>query len=284
VTPGKDPVTHGKDRLINNQDTRYKKQKIKEKNKKMKKLLFTLIACVLCLGMVGGAFAYFTDVETSQDNSLQAGTLNMQIKDADEPYGDTPVSATFVSPSNWAPGDEFVTAPVTFKNVGTIEIRYIFGRFCGLHQEDGANPDPEGAGSPNNIANYIVLVSYLEKATGSADFYEEEFDEGNANAYLEYWGFPQVGYITLADLVAANPAGESVKTGLWFFDGGNDPTIPPLPVGGTAQIKFKFKLLESTNNNYQGDIASFRVDFVAAQTQVDLDASITEPVGPAYIP
>jgi predicted ribosomally synthesized peptide with SipW-like signal peptide len=243
------------------------------------------MALVLCAGSVGAAFAYFTDVETSQSNTLQAGILDMQIKDADEPYGDTPVSASFSAPLGWAPGDTFTTDPVTFNNVGNIDIGYIFGRFCELVQTNGDNPDAEGSGPPNNIADYIVLESYLEKATGST-FHEEVFDVGNANAYLAYWGFPTVGYITLADLVAANPAGGSAKTCLWFFDGGNDPTTPPLPVNGTAQLKFKFKLLESTPNQYQGDIASFRIDFVGTQAvdpgSYDFDAAITEALGVLY--
>jgi predicted ribosomally synthesized peptide with SipW-like signal peptide len=250
----------------------------------LKKILFTSMACVLCLGLIGGAFAYFTDVETSTGNAMTAGTLNMQISDINQGFRDTPVSASFVSPAGWAPGDEFVTDPVTFKNVGSIDIRYIFGRFCELHIVDGTPVEFAGASINGTIADKIILVSYLEKATGSADFYEEVFTEANANAYLAYWGLPQVGYITLADLVTANPVGESVKTCLWFFDGGNDPTNPPLPVGGTAQIKFKFKLLETTTNAYQGDTASFRVDFVGTQTQLNLDDSITEPVGDLYIP
>jgi predicted ribosomally synthesized peptide with SipW-like signal peptide len=250
----------------------------------VKKVLFAAIACVLCLGLIGGAFAYFTDVETSTGNQMSAGTLNMQISDNNQGFRDTPVSASFVTPGGWAPGDEFVTDPVTFKNIGSIDIRYIFGRFCELGQFDGATPDAEGAGSANDIANYIVLVSYFEKAEGSADFSEELFSEANANAYLNFWGFPEVGYITLADLVAANPAGTSAKTCLWFFDGGNDPTVPPLPVGGTAQIKFKFKFLESATNVYQGDYATFRVDFVGTQTELELDDSITELVGDLYVP
>jgi len=246
----------------------------------MKKILFMLLACMLAVSLVGGAFAYFTDVEYSTGNIMGAGTLDIEIGDNDEGYSNSPVSATFNSPANLAPGQSFTTGIVYFRNVGTIDIRYIFGRFCNLVEEDGIVTDSEGPGSLNDIAKFLKFVSYSEKANGSADFYEEVFDVANANAYLAFWGFPQVGYITLADLVAANPAGSSTKTGLWFFDGGNDPTNPPLPAGGTAQIRFTFELLASATNAYQGDIATFEVDFVAAQTDADLDASITEPMGP----
>ncbi|MDD5095604.1 MAG: TasA family protein [Dehalococcoidia bacterium] len=246
----------------------------------MKKILMSLLLVGVVVALMGGGlFAYFTDVEKSQNNSFQAGTLDMQIGDNNEGYGDVAVSASFTSPAALAPGDEFETSPVYFKNTGTIPIRYIFGTVTNLVQTGGTNPDAEGSSSADNIADYIKLVSYSEQATGSATFYEEAFDVTNANAYLLFWGLTQKGYITLADLLAANLAGSSVKTGLWCFDGGNDPTNPPLPVGGTAAIKFKFQLLPQTTNVYQGDLVTFDVYFTAAQTNELLDASITESVG-----
>jgi spore coat-associated protein N len=45
----------------------------------MKKLLFVVMACVLCIGLVGGAFAYFDDTETSYGNTFTAGTLDLKI-------------------------------------------------------------------------------------------------------------------------------------------------------------------------------------------------------------
>lgn len=39
-----------------------------------KKILFTLMAVVLALGVIGGVLAYFTDVEISIANTFTAGT------------------------------------------------------------------------------------------------------------------------------------------------------------------------------------------------------------------
>ena len=44
-----------------------------------KKLLFAIMAVVLCVGLVGGAFSYFTAKVPDTNNVLQAGTLSMQI-------------------------------------------------------------------------------------------------------------------------------------------------------------------------------------------------------------
>jgi len=73
-----------------------------------KKLLFAIMAIVLCVGLVGGAFSYFTDTVTSNSNTLQAGTLDIQIANPGGTYGNGPVTASFVSPSGWAPGQFFV--------------------------------------------------------------------------------------------------------------------------------------------------------------------------------
>lgn len=86
----------------------------------MKKILFSMMTMVLVVGMVGaGAFAYFYDVETSAANTFTAGTLNLELADGDEGWGDG-VTATWASPANWAPG-ETVTATVNLINVGTVD-------------------------------------------------------------------------------------------------------------------------------------------------------------------
>ena len=241
----------------------------------MKKLLFVLIAGVLCAGMVGGAFAYFTDVERSNANVFQAGTLDMQIADNNQGYSDSPVTASFNSPVGLAPGQTFTTDPVSFSNVGSIGIPFIFGKF------DITNE------TQVNMAKQFKLVSYGEKSStpgwvASNDelldpdgYWVESFGTANANAYLDFWGFTQVGYITLYDLEAGTPAGSSVKTGMWFFDNGS-PTNQALPVGGTAQLRFTFQFLPTATNEFQGDSVSFDVYFVGAQTDANLDASITD--------
>ena len=96
----------------------------------MKKILLSVMTLVLVLGLVGaGAFAYFSDVETSQNNAFQAGTLNMQIRDVNESWHDgTPVTASWTTPDGWAPGQEFTTDLISLKNVGSIDAIYIYIR------------------------------------------------------------------------------------------------------------------------------------------------------------
>jgi spore coat-associated protein N len=80
----------------------------------MKKLLVSLMSMVMVIAMVGGgAFAYFTDSETSTGNSFTAGTLDLKLNGADAPV---------VKPIDWAnkqPGDSG-TYTFNVQNAGSL--------------------------------------------------------------------------------------------------------------------------------------------------------------------
>ena len=78
----------------------------------MKKILFAVIALVLCLGMVGGAFAYFSDTATSVNNTFSAGDVDVTIG------GEL---AAGVLLTGMAPGDE-VTKTMWVQNDGSLPI------------------------------------------------------------------------------------------------------------------------------------------------------------------
>ena len=83
----------------------------------MKKFLLSALVMVLALGLVGaGAFAYLQDTETSSGNSFTAGTLDLGLEGAGSTGG---TSATWVSPTNWAPGDT-QAGTINVNNEGTI--------------------------------------------------------------------------------------------------------------------------------------------------------------------
>ena len=87
---------------------------IKAKNKIMKKILIAVMACALCLGLMGGAFAYFNDTETSTGNTFSAGTMDISLG-----------TATYSSGiGNMAPGDT-VTVTVDVTSDGTLSLDYV---------------------------------------------------------------------------------------------------------------------------------------------------------------
>jgi len=245
-----------------------------------RKVLASLLVIAVVAGLVSaGTWAYFSDVETSEDDVFQAGTLNMEIADNDEEWFDgTPVTASWTSPAGLRPGQEFTTDFIRLKNVGSIDADYVYMRLASLSQVDGVEAEPEGPGSVNNIATKIELVSITEYSPNYG-WDTTTFDTDTANVWLAYWGTTQDGSISLSDLVyAANPGGTSAQTGLYLYLASG---APYLPVGGIAQIQMTFKLMENTTNEYQGDRCTFNVDFIASNAgTADIDASITEPLSP----
>ncbi len=80
----------------------------------MKKILGLTITALLVIGVIGaGTYAYFSDTESSTDNILTAGTLDLNINAGN-------IAVTTLSVSNVAPGD-FGSDNSTLKNVGSLE-------------------------------------------------------------------------------------------------------------------------------------------------------------------
>jgi predicted ribosomally synthesized peptide with SipW-like signal peptide len=257
----------------------------------MKKVLFALIACVLCAGMVGGAFAYFTDVEKSTGNTASAGTIDIQLADNNQGFTNAGVTASFnIGPL--APGQTATTGAIAIKNVGSLAISEVYARFAGLTETDGTPGNIEGnVPGTCDISKYLILQNYQESGDGVNWAVEDFTDTVNANAYLAYWngtdgsnwnlgagaGLAEDGSISLADLVAANAFGSGDHlTTFRLFDGGNYLPTPCLPTGGIVYVKFTFKLVESVPNSYQGDSATYTVDFIAAARGVYPDDSLDE--------
>jgi len=254
-----------------------------------KKILASIFVIgILALAMGYGTYSYFSDTETSTENQISAGVLNIQIKDADQGFWDgTPVTASMSSPAGGLkPGQEFWTNVIELKNVGTIDAWYVYLHFYALACSEGTNPESERPGDVNYLMYQIVvneIWEYSPNMNGVGGTTTTTFDTATANSWLAFWGAPQDGSISLYDIVVyGEPAGSSSKTSfrLHTGDGINSATghpwhqdYPYLPVGSTVQIQFKFKLLEDTDNRAQGDICSFNVDFIATQT-IEVDSVI----------
>ncbi len=235
----------------------------------MKKILFGIMAIVLCVGLIGGAFAYFTDVAPSTGNTMTAGTLNLLIStDGGTNYYDS-AGAVISSPPGWAPGTQFTSDPIWLKNSGSIDAQNVFGTVC--------MPNDSVAG----FSNQIKIVSIADYIPGKG-WETSTFDEATANIWLAFWGAPATkGYLTLADMwYYGNPGGSSIKTGFYFYDMFSNNTTPFLGAGKTAAVQFTFELLKSTTNAYQGVSTTFELDFTASQFRdADLDTYITQPLG-----
>jgi predicted ribosomally synthesized peptide with SipW-like signal peptide len=83
----------------------------------VKKILFSIMAVGLAIGLVGGAFAYFSDTATSTTNSFTAGTLSITNSEL--------TGATAFTIPNMAPGDVSPEYSVIIRNDGSINLGWL---------------------------------------------------------------------------------------------------------------------------------------------------------------
>ena len=207
-----------------------------------------ILASLIIIGILGfalgwGTYSYFSDTGYSYNNTFQAGTLNLQLEDADESYADN-VYYTWNSPSNWAPG-ETVFAELNMTNVGSVGAKLVGIR--GVDLEDGGLAD-------------VVLITEVWYSEGDppvqynvTDYYIGVFDaDGDGN-------------LTLREFVTSPHS-------MLFWEGGWPPTADYLkPDGANYQIfKLEFTFAPWAGNDYQGKWARFDLRVVAFQTHLQV--------------
>lgn len=114
------------------------------------------MACVLCVGLAGGALAYFTASASAAPNTFSSGTLILDLSNASQPGPN--VTSTWTSPANWAPGQN-VTASLSAKNTGTIPVDQMYFMFGNL-----SNNVPNNGSA--NMMNEIIVTSLTETFDG----------------------------------------------------------------------------------------------------------------------
>jgi spore coat-associated protein N len=222
----------------------------------LKKLLISLIAVIVCAGMVGSTLAYFTDVETSTGNTFTAGTLDLQIKDNSmwdpDPWGDG-VDQTWVM-ANMIPGVSTVTNYVALRNTGSIAEDHVEISFDNAIDEQtappGSNPvesDSNPASEARDLAEWLQVTSMLYSGIDLKTVIEATpgYDV-NSNGWLDL------------DDLARSPA--------IIADGGPlDNLTPPRLTGGEASLHMTVKFNAGATNDIQGDTLITTVYFTLNQ-------------------
>ena len=216
---------------------------------KLGKIGMAFLALTLCLAVVGAGFAYFSDTETSLGNTFTAGTLNMQIADSDEGWNDgSPVHASWTSPAGWAPGETITTGVISLRNVGSMDINYLFTTFY--------NYTYTGA----SLADVIQVVEYWEYIPG----YDWIQNIGGTQQ-LETLVGDKSAPLTLKELIDAYWSGDTSWMDYCTGSGYDQTPGPAIIVGGTYQALLKLKFSETAGDAYQGATCSFDIQFYAAQ-------------------
>lgn len=242
-----------------------------------KKLLFAIIAVVLCVGMVGGAFSYFTSKVTTTNNVMNAGTLTIQISNGGA-YSNT--TSDGISLTNMAPGVPYTTGNIWLKNTGTLPAYVVYAQINGLTE------------SVTDYTKYIEVLSMGDAPSNDGGTWEySTFDpattegQGTIAAFLNYWVYGPSGAYTYADWVAAGHSYislwdlqnlaelQAAKPGISFFyyDPGGAKIVPWLDVGGVSVVNFKFELADNIPTKYNGATSAFNINFFGASEYNTID-------------
>ena len=129
----------------------------------MKKWLTTLSVLAVIAALVGvGAYGIFTDQETSESNSLTAGTLDLKVNDEDDPI------TLKYSISDIAPGYDSGYQVWCLKNTGSVPGQPHVEFSTIINNENGTN-EPEDAAEAETYARAAgELGQYLKYTIGMA--------------------------------------------------------------------------------------------------------------------
>jgi len=187
----------------------------------VKKILFSLMAITLVIGLVGaGAFAYFSDTETSTGNSFTAGTLDLKVNGSDVfvPYavanlkpGESRGTDTYsISNTGSLPGTlSFKVTNVTTNENGVIEPE------IAASDAENLRLDPDGfsiaASGFGELLDQVYIVFWVDDTPGQRP---APFDWQDA----KYWaGYPdESSYYSLpvnVDLMAGKTWGSGPYAG-----------------------------------------------------------------------
>lgn len=197
---------------------------------------------ILALAMGWGTSSYFSDTEKSTGNVFTAGTLHTQLSNDGSSWHDD-VATTWVSPSNWAPG-EYFESTLYMRDSGSIGVKYIAVK--------GENLDNYTFG------NHIFLKTII---------YTEEGHAYNiTDSVILHYGMDVSGdgNITLSEFVTwcNTPHSMLFSTGAW--KSGSDYLQPSY--GNTQYLTLGFEFDPAADNGYQGSTAHFDLRIGAFQT------------------
>lgn len=132
----------------------------------MKKIFGLMVAALLVMMMVGGGtWAYFSDTETSYDNSLTAGTLDLQYNGVSQSG-----VATFTG-TNQAPGDSG-NGNKEVSNVGSLqgELDVAFSAITNTESTGGTEFENDSINGPGvgELGSYMLIASWLDYENGGS--------------------------------------------------------------------------------------------------------------------
>ncbi len=202
----------------------------------MKKILFTVMAVVLCLGLMGAAFAYFSDTETSSGNTFTAGTVDLNIT------GQTSITLTNMAPGASASGN------ITVTNVGTLA-----GSLYATSWYVTADLDPNP--TPDMIDDAVAKMLLITAFTADTFDILGQIPDVDADSRITVYDMVNDPSGAVLPDYPASPG----ETGKWFsYDA--DMTVSE---NHTYALTVQFDT--AAGNDYQGDGITLTFEFLLTQ-------------------
>jgi len=200
----------------------------KKGDKKMKKILGLTVAALLVIGLVGvGTWAYFSDTETSTENTFTAGTLDLELTDDDEDGSDSETQ-TWVF-ANMKPTDTGGATLTVNSKAGSID-GYVDLSSISATDAEGTNPESETDGG-NGLSDLLTVHMFFD-IDGDGVY---DVGDGDTDIYGT-----SVSYAVFSSIVASYDTD-------WALSG-----------GGTTYITLNYEWVSSANDNdAQGDVTTF---------------------------
>ena len=211
-------------------------------------LLSSVLALILCFAMLlGSTWAWFTDTATTNVNTIQAGTLDVQLLDAQgntiegkklDFLGLDGNNALTNTDLLWEPGVTFETNTFYIVNEGNLALKYQLV----LNNAEATD---------NKLLDVIAIFAVVDN-NGKEEYYP-------MNACAEQYK---------EDQLAANDADER------FANVVDDLTGNLKKKEKSGAIKLWAHMLESANNDYQNlEVKNLAVSVYATQDTVEVDAN-----------
>lgn len=130
----------------------------------MKRILLSLLVIIgITSGVIAGARAYFSDTETSPDNTLVAGTIDISV-DGENPWETTYLTSEL---DDIKPG---MSKEITFsvKNEGANAL-VLWKRINITSRDNGSNPEPEQEADPSGLVNNIDSQIHYDMTVGAVN-------------------------------------------------------------------------------------------------------------------
>jgi predicted ribosomally synthesized peptide with SipW-like signal peptide len=200
-----------------------------------------LITCLIA-GTTAGAWALFQDTETSSNNQLTAGTMDLKLTDANESDQDS-ITASFGG-SALVPGANIGPSTVTLKNTGNLNADHVDIKFQNT-VTDNASYNANDLGP--NITDMAMVLTVSALSYGGSNLLTQTVPGTFNNTYIE----------------AADNAGNN--DGIITLRELNNVIIQSLSAppanNGTRVLSITLNIGANVGNGIQGDIDNVTVTF-----------------------